>query len=154
MKASGWGSARSSKILIAIAECLLICAGAFSQTISSSKLSIREIKAAALESADYGRCSALLSALGRELPIESNSGEYEIPPICWTDHLKELKPVKVYFHRLNAAIVMSVRDGMEEGIYIYNAPISSYASITRFQDGFEFVRDKEEPNLYYFKRRK
>ena len=63
----------------------------------------------------------------------------------------ELRPVKVYDHRFNIAIVLSIRDGMEEGIYIHNV-ISSYAPIGVQTDGFQFMYKSEEPKFIYFKR--
>ena len=82
---------------------------------------------------------------------EIEKGEYEIPSICWSDAIKELKPVKVYDHRLNVAIVLRIQDGKEEGIYVFN-PISSWFPIGDNTDGFEFIRRTEEHNAIDFRR--
>ncbi len=139
-----------TKWILVFGELLLICIVAFSQTNSSSKHGSDEIANAAFES--DRRCESLLAALGKGWPpVGFESGEYEIPPICWTEPIKELKPVKVYDHRLNVAIVLSIRDGVEEGIYICNV-VSSYQPLTRFQDGFDFIRQPEAKNVFNFRR--
>ena len=138
-----------TKCVIAFAELLLIGAVAFGQTNPVSKESFNKIAAAALES--DRKCPSLLMALGNKWPPAGyETGEYEIPPICWTDPIKELKPVKVYDHRLNVAIVLSLRAGAEEGMYIFNM-LSSWGPIGENTDGFQFIRKPEE-RIVYFRR--
>ena len=88
------------------------------------------------------------------------SGEYDIPPEYWTEPIKALKPVKVYDHLLNVVIVLSVKDGLEDGIYVANT-LSSYMPFLGGvqKDGFEFSIDTlpEEkpfyiPPMYHFRR--
>ena len=141
------------KWTIAFGGLLLICTVVFSQTASFSQRSFNEIASAAFESdRNY---QAYLMAVGKLYPIPPGlgfeKGEYEIPPDFWPAAIKELKPVKVYDHRLNIVIVMSIRDGMEEGIYIHNV-IPSYAPIGIYTDGFQFMHKSEEPKFIYFKR--
>jgi hypothetical protein len=123
----------------------------FSHIILKSNRSINEIRAAAFES--NSKCENLLPSTGKAWspPEFFDKGEFKIPSVCWSDAIKELKPVRVYNHRLNVAIVLNLRDGIEEGIYFMNT-FSSYGPITRFQDGFEFGRNPTEPHLYYFRR--
>ena len=110
-----------TKWLIGFGELLVACLVAFSQTNWSSRGSAGEIMSAALQSArDYQ------TAWEGKKPPGFEYGVYEIPSKYWTDAIQELKPVKVYNHLLNFAIVLSIRDGVEEGIYISN-PISSEA---------------------------
>jgi hypothetical protein len=132
-------------------ELLLISYGCLSQETWSSKGSYDEISAAALES--DSRCPSLLAALGKGLPAGSKNGEHEIPPICWSDAIKELKPVKVYGHYLNVAIVLSIKDGVEEGIYIGN-PISNYMPFVGHvqKDRFEFERIQGQGHVMRFRR--
>ena len=138
---------------IAFGGLLLICAVVFSQTTTSPQRSFSEIANAAFESdRNY---QAYLMTVGKLFPIPPNlgfeRGEYEIPPDFWPVAIKELKPVKVYDHMLNIVIVLSIRDGREEGIYIHNV-ISSYAPIGTHTDGFQFMYKSEEPKFIYFKR--
>jgi hypothetical protein len=130
-----------TKLLISFGALLLIGTFAFSQTTTSSMRSIDEAAEAAFES--KRGCRGLLAALGKGLPEEMEHGFYEIPPICWAEPIKALKPVKLYSCGLNVAIVLNVRNGVEEGIYIYNF-LSSYmprpGEIN--SNGFEFIQQK------------
>ncbi len=130
------------RLVITFSELLLICAAAISQTSVPSMPNYGEIANAAIES--VRKCPDLLSQLGKWPAAASEYGEFEMPPICWADAVKQLKPIKVYNHYLNVAIVTSIRDGVEEGIYISN-PISSevpYGEGVR-TDGFEFINNLE-----------
>jgi hypothetical protein len=87
---------------------------------------------------------------------ESNQGiyEYEIPPKYWNDVIKSLNPVRVYDHRLNVAIAISVRNGIEEGIYIHNV-VSSYIPLryeTEVEDGFTFLHPANGSMINYRRR--
>jgi hypothetical protein len=85
-------------------------------------------------------------------PPEVEYGEYEIPSQYWTDAIKELRPVKMYDHHLNVAVVLSIKDGVEEGIYIHNV-ISSYGLFPGVVDenGFE-SKEPAEGSLINFRR--
>jgi hypothetical protein len=135
------------KWTMGFAEALLICIVAFSQTKSSPQLNSTELADAAFNSnAKY------LQVLMIERKPPPDTLEYDIPPQCWTEPIKALKPVKLYNHLGNVAIVLQIRDGAEEGIYISN-PISSYMPFIGVnQDGFEFMRKQEGLNVICFKR--
>src|SRR5512136_2938201 len=104
MATSGRCGMKPSQLIIFLIVPVLICVVGLSQAESSQERNIGGIEAAALESDT--RCPGLLAALGKGLPQEIGKGEHEIPPICWSDAIKQLKPVKVYDHRLNVAIVL------------------------------------------------
>ncbi len=69
-----------------------------------------------------------------------------IAPVCWTDPIKALNPIRVYTHRVNVVVVQRVHEGIEEGKYIY-IPISSYLPQSG-DDGFEFTPDPRRGNTY------
>jgi hypothetical protein len=77
---------------------------------------------------------------GDERLQEGSPPLFEIPSKYWPDAIKALQPVKVYEHYLNVAIVLRIRDGVEEGKYIGN-PISSYMPHwgKQTEDGFSFA---------------
>ena len=138
------------KLIVIFGEFLLICMVVRGQTNPSPQRSNNGIAMAALQSDK--NCQIGLIAEGKWPPVGYEYGEYEIPPKYWTDAIKELKPVKVYDHLLNVAIVLSIRDGAEEGIYIGNV-ISSYAPIgTALVNGFEFLQPEEGIHLIDFRR--
>jgi hypothetical protein len=70
----------------------------------------------------------------------------EIHSRYWADGIKALNPIKVYKHRINIVVVQRIRDGIEEGKYIY-IPISSYLPMTG-DDGFVFSPDPVSDNTY------
>jgi len=66
-------------------------------------------------------------------------GEYEIPPEYWNDTLKRIKPIRVYNHKYNIVIALTIQDGCEEGVYIFE--LSSFMPMpedTHIVDGFRF----------------
>ncbi len=69
-----------------------------------------------------------------------------IPPECWANPIKALRPIKVYTHRVNIVVVQRIHEGIEEGKYIY-LPISSYLPHTG-DDGFEFTPNPLNGNKY------
>ncbi len=73
-------------------------------------------------------------------------GETDIPPSCWDEPIKDLRPVKVYLHRVNVVVVLRFKDNVEEGKYIYQ-PISSYLP-QNGDDGFEFTPNPLQGNVY------
>lgn len=80
-----------------------------------------------------------------------NAGEEiatpEIPKQYWAEGIKELKPVKVYKHRVNIVVTQKVRDNVEEGKYIY-IPVSSYLPMDGI-DGFTFQPNPKKGNQYH-----
>ena len=64
------------------------------------------------------------------------SGGPDIPRECWAEGIKDLKPLKVYKHRINIVVVQKIRDNVEEGKYIH-IPVSSYFPMDDI-DGFAF----------------
>jgi len=87
-------------------------------------------------------CAAYTKAVraGRETPRD------EIPPACWTDGLRQLKPLKVYTHRVNVVVVQRITQRTEEGKYVY-IPISSYLPQSG-DDGFVFSPNPMSGNRY------
>jgi hypothetical protein len=121
---------RPNKPMMILSGFFLICMVAFSQTDSAPKPTIDEIANAALQSdKSYHESEGGWSGLD----------EYDIPPKYWSDAIKQLKPIKVYDFRLNVVIVLSIRDGVEEGIFVGNL-LSSYAPFegSDGNNGFEF----------------
>lgn len=106
---------KSDKPMIILSELFLISMVAFGQTNSISKQSCDEIADAAFKSD-----KAYVSAEGypRSSGLGFQAVEYDIPPKYWTDAIKALKPVKIYGRSNNVAIVLNIRDGVEEGVYI------------------------------------
>jgi hypothetical protein len=76
------------------------------------------------------------AAYGRAIRAGSIKSSDEIPEAYWADRIRALNPIKVYTHRVNIVVVQRVRDGTEEGKYIY-IPISSYLPETG-DDSFVF----------------
>lgn len=68
----------------------------------------------------------------------ARTSEGEIPQELWGEALKELKPLRVYQHRVNVVAVLRAEGQTEEGLYIC-IPISSYCP-TAGTDGFEYTR--------------
>ena len=67
----------------------------------------------------------------------ARSSEGDVPPELWGDALKELKPLRVYCHRVNVVAVLRADGQTEEGLYIC-IPISSFIP-TAGTDGFEYT---------------
>ena len=78
---------------------------------------------------------------------KENSSSTEIPERYWAPAIRELKPIKVYTHRVNIVVVQKVRDNVEEGKYI-NIPVSSYLPIDGV-DGFTFQPNPLKGNQYH-----
>lgn len=80
-----------------------------------------------------------------------NAGEEvakpEIPERYWDEPIRELKPIKVYTHRINIVVVQKIRDGVEEGKYIYISD-SSYLPMDGI-DGFTYNPNPKKGNYYY-----
>jgi formylglycine-generating enzyme required for sulfatase activity len=78
----------------------------------------------------------------------------EIDAAFWGEPISKLKPIRVRNDHLNAAIVLSVKDGIEEGLYVSN-PISSYAAAVG--DRFALMtqlsteKDRSFGTLYHYK---
>ena len=78
---------------------------------------------------------------------KENSSSNEIHERYWAPAIRELKPLKVYTHRVNIVVVQKVHDNVEEGKYI-NIIISSYAP-TDGVDGFTFQPNPLKGNQYH-----
>lgn len=80
-----------------------------------------------------------------------NMGETPFPPEIseqyWAEGIRELKPIKVYKHRVNIVVVQKVRDNVEEGKYIC-IPVSSYLPMNGV-DGFTYQPNPWKGNKYY-----
>ncbi len=70
-----------------------------------------------------------------------------IPPECWEEPIRCLKPVRVYLHRVNVVVVTNETKEQEEGLYIC-IPISSYIPDAR--DGF--TRTSVAPDIWTYQR--
>jgi len=68
----------------------------------------------------------------RDAPGES------VPASYWEEPLRQLKPLRVYLHRVNVVVVLRENRQGEEGLYLC-IPISSYAPMES-QDGFTWTR--------------
>jgi hypothetical protein len=72
----------------------------------------------------------------------------------WGEAIAKLKPIRVRNDRVNVAIVLSEKDGIEEGLYV-SIPISSYAA--QVGDRFALItklsteKDKSFGTLYHYK---
>jgi hypothetical protein len=78
---------------------------------------------------------------------KENSSSNEIHERYWAPAIRELKPLKVYTHRVNIVVVQKVHDNVEEGKYI-NIIISSYAP-TDGVDGFTFQPNPKKGYQYH-----
>ncbi|MHC4111753.1 MAG: hypothetical protein ACYSWZ_10690 [Planctomycetota bacterium] len=78
---------------------------------------------------------------------KENSSSTEIPEQYWAPAIRELKPIKVYTHRVNIVVVQKIRDNAEEGKYI-NIPVSSYLPMDGV-DGFTYQPNPKKGNQYY-----
>jgi hypothetical protein len=138
-----------ARCLVPFSALFLFCIVSFSQTKLTVQRYTSDISSAALQSDKNYQ-----AALQGTKPPEWEYGEYEIPSQYWTDAIKELQPVKIYDHLLNVAIVLNIKDGVEEGIYIHNV-ISSYALFQGVVDpgGFESMQP-EAGSLINFRRRR
>jgi hypothetical protein len=119
--------------VIILGTALIYCIAINGRAFVSEKYTMDEIAAAAL------MASSLYNPTRAEY---ENEPEYEIPSRCWNDIIRSLKPVKVYNHRLNVVIAISIKNGIEEGIYIFNV-VSSYRPLRydeEVENGFTFTR--------------
>jgi hypothetical protein len=88
-----------------------------------------------------------LSSRVRAIHAGESSSSTEIPLQYWAQAIKDLKPIKVYTHRVNIVVVQKVRDNVEEGKYIY-IPVSSYLPMDG-DDGFVFQPNPLKGNQYH-----
>jgi hypothetical protein len=70
----------------------------------------------------------------------------EYYPRYWAPRIRELKPIKVYKHRINIVVVQRIEDGVEYGKYIH-IPISSYLPMTGV-DGFTYSPEPLDGKTY------
>ena len=72
----------------------------------------------------------------------------------WGETISKLKPIRVRNDQVNVAIVLSEKEGVEEGLYVFNA-YSSY--LPRVGDRFALLtqlsteKDKSLGTLYHYK---
>ncbi len=90
--------------------------------------------------------SNFVNATLKQDRVECNENNIEIPSEFWAKEIQALKPIKVYMHRVNIVVVQKVKDGTEEGTYIY-IPVSSYLPMSG-DDGFEFSPVPERDGKY------
>lgn len=83
----------------------------------------------------------------RAVNMGENPFPPEIPEQYWAEGIRELKPIKVYKHRVNIVVVQKVRDNVEEGKYIC-IPVSSYLPMNGV-DGFTYQPNPWKSNKYY-----
>lgn len=83
----------------------------------------------------------------RTVNMGENPFPPEIPEQYWAEGIRELKPIKVYKHRVNIVVVQKVRDNVEEGKYIC-IPVSSYLPMNGV-DGFTYQPNPWKGNKYY-----
>lgn len=76
-----------------------------------------------------------------------NSSSLEIPERYWARAIRDLKPIRVYTHRVNIVVVQKIRNNAEEGKYIY-IPVSSYLPMDGV-DGFTYKPNPLKGNQYY-----
>lgn len=121
---------------------LLCCTVSAAQIIDQSSPETRS------SSELVGAASATFSNFVRG--VESRPGQdalIEIPSKYWAESIVKLKPVKVYTHKVNVAVVFRIHDNMEEGKYIL-IPISSYLPQNGV-DGFEFTPNPQKGGLFF-----
>ena len=79
-----------------------------------------------------------------------NAGETDpsdtIPAVYWAERIKQLKPLRVYKHRVNIVVVQEESESVEKGKYIY-IPVSSYFPMTG-DDGFVFKPNPKKGKVY------
>ena len=78
---------------------------------------------------------------------KENSSSLEIPERYWAQAISDLKPIKVYTHRVNIVVVQKIRNNAEEGKYIY-IPVSSYLPMDGV-DGFTYKPNPLKGNQYH-----
>jgi hypothetical protein len=83
----------------------------------------------------------------RAINMGESTSSTEIPERYWAEGIRELKPIKVYTHRVNIVVVQKFRDNVEEGKYIY-IPVSSYLPMDGV-DGFTFQPNPVKGNKYH-----
>jgi hypothetical protein len=93
--------------------------------------------------------------LTRHFTADTNANRSDnIDAKHWGNDIAKLKPVRVRNDRANIAIVLSEKDGVEEGFYVSN-PISSYAPNAK--DGFTLLDRLGDPkeglfgHMYHYK---
>ncbi len=59
---------------------------------------------------------------------EVKQADGSIPERYWGAPIRSLRPLRVYVHRVNIAVVTEQRDHEERGVYFY-VPISSYVPV-------------------------
>lgn len=85
--------------------------------------------------------AAKLSAVANETFLQYTRSikvrQSKIPSRFWAEEIKNLRPIRLYTHRLNIVVVLHEDEAIEEGLYIY-IMISSYMPRSG-DDGFTFT---------------
>jgi len=99
--------------------------------------------------------AAANTAIGKHLRAERKKDATDnIDAAFWGEAISKLKPIRVWNDRVNVAIVLFVKEGVEEGLYV-SIPISSYAA--GLGDRFALMtrlgteQDKSFGTLYHYK---
>lgn len=82
---------------------------------------------------------------GAALQSQINS-DGSIPRSLWGTPIQKLKPLRVYRHRVNVAVVTSENEREERGIY-FKVPTSSY--LPKDRPGMKYRWDSDSENLKY-----
>jgi hypothetical protein len=110
---------------IRFAACLVVAFGQFLPTIAgdSSKKPLPDLD----EARRVAVINAATQAIAKHFKAERNKEKpNEIDARFWGEEISKLKPIRVYNDRVNIAIVLLDKDGVEEGFYVQPV-ISSYA---------------------------
>lgn len=79
-----------------------------------------------------------------------NTGETDlsesIPALYWAERIKQPRPISVYTHGVNIAVVLEQFGNTQKGKYIY-IPVSSYLPMTG-DDGFVFEPNPNKGKTY------
>jgi hypothetical protein len=112
-------------VVIRFAVCLVVAFGQLLPTIAgdSSKKTVPDL--------DETQCVAVITAatqaIAKHFKAErSKEKPNEIDAKFWGEAISKMKPIRVYNDRVNIAIVLFDKEGVEEGFYVQPV-ISSYA---------------------------
>jgi hypothetical protein len=111
--------------VIRFAACLVVAFGQLLPTIAgdSSKKPVPDLD----EARRVAVINAATQAIAKHFKAERNKEKpNEIDARFWGEEISKLKPIRVYNDRVNIAIVLLDKDGVEEGFYVQPV-ISSYA---------------------------
>lgn len=121
---------------------LWVLAGALAATIGLTSLAgcrtpKSESSSVILPAGLPGAAWSMYNTFIQENRLAGGRSEAQIPTNYWTAPIVDLRPVRIYLHRVNMVIVQHERQGAESGKYIY-IPWSSYMPQDG-DDGFTFT---------------